>query len=195
MSTSLVHVLTIIGKGAIEVEAACQELLARRIQQHPTGHGSSDWTENDHQALEQLCMSLVNASRNLPVLYYAQYLDPWTVADSRFHLLQWPDARRLHICGSTFGLAFYPSRFSHDFLEEIEKLRHAEFYHSQAEDRWYLDHVKEAIDTALWLEDKFLVVCISECIGPTRHDEEIKASLDSSILCGGLLDSRGSVPG
>jgi hypothetical protein len=178
MSTSLVHILTVIGRGAADAEAACEELLCRRIQRRPRSYGSEDWTERDYKDIEHLCQALVKAARKLPVHYYAQYLDPWTVADSIFGLLKWPDGRRRQICGACFGLAFYPSRFAHEVLAEIEGLRLTEVFRSQAEDRWFLEHVKEAIDSALWLRDRFLVVCVSEVIGPSRHDDEVKAALE-----------------
>jgi hypothetical protein len=41
-----------------------------------------------------------------------------------------------------------------------------------------LDHLSEAIQAAGWLQKPFLVVSISECLGPSRHDDEIKAVLD-----------------
>ena len=185
MSTSIVHVLTVIGKAATEVEAACVELLGRRIESDSKNEGSFDWSAADHQALEDLCVALIRASRELPVLYCAQYLDCWTVADSRFCILDWPDERRRQIYGSAYGLAFYPSKFSLDLLTQIKKCRRRRFYRNQSEDRWFLDQMKEAIEAALWLESPFLTVSISECLCPSRHDEEIKASLKKSIVLPG----------
>ena len=90
MSTSIVHVLAVIGKGAEQVESACEELLGRRKERHPKEYGSDDWSEQDHKDIEKFCVALVRASRELPVLYCAQYLDSWSVADSQFSLLEWP---------------------------------------------------------------------------------------------------------
>jgi hypothetical protein len=181
MSTSIVHVLAVIGKGAEQVESACEELLGRRKERHPKEYGSDDWSEQDHKDIEKFCAALVRASRELPVLYYAQYLDSWSVGDMQFRLLEWPDGKRRQIGGSNFGVVFYPSRYSNEFLAQIKRWRRRRVYRNQAEDRWYLDHIREAIEDALWLDSSFLVVSISECIDASRQDEEIRESLDKPI--------------
>jgi hypothetical protein len=181
MGTSLVHVLTVIGKGATEVEDACDELLGRRIQRHVNRYGSEDWTEADHTAIADLCSALINAARDLPVVYYAQYVDSRSVADSRFRLVEWPDAKRRWIFGSTFGMVYYPSRHYESVLVQIKSKRRTKLYRTQTEDRWYLDHLKEATEAAIWLQAPFLVVSVSECLGGGRDDEEIKAALDMPI--------------
>ncbi len=180
MSTSLVHAFTVIGKGAGEVEAACEELLGRRVVREPNAYGSEDWSEADHKAIEGLCTSLINAARELPVVYYAQYLDSWSVANSPFSLLKWPDGRRRYICGDSHGLVFYPSEFYRDLLEQIKRFRRRRFYRDQAEDRWFLQQMREALDCGLWLETPSLVVSINEPLGPSEV-EEIEAAVNLSI--------------
>jgi hypothetical protein len=181
MSTCIVHVLTIIGDSATEVEAACEDLLGRRHKPDDNGYGSDDWSKTDRNAIESLGSALISAARNLPVLHYAQYLDGWSVADSRFNLLKWPDGKRRQICADSVGMVFYPSGFSQDLLAQIGQLRRMELYRNQREDRWFVDQMSEAIEDALWLEAPFLVVSISECLGGSRHDEEIRAALNASI--------------
>jgi hypothetical protein len=181
MSTNLVHVLTVIGKAAGEVEVACEELLGRRVEFDPNCYGSEDWSESDHRAIADFCSSLINAATDLPVIYYARFLDTWTVADSRFWLLEWPDGRRRQVCGESFGFAFYPSEFSQGLLAQIRAFRRRKLYRNQSEDRWFLDQMREALHSALWLEARFLVVEISQCLGASRHDDEIRAALNWSI--------------
>jgi len=181
MSTSLVHLLTIIGKAARDVEAACNELLRRRVEHSPKSFGSDDWSDQDHKDIEKFCVHLLGAAHDLPVLYYAQYLDARTVADCRFSLLESPEGRRLQICGAGYGIAFYPSGHCESVLTQIEKKRRTKLYRTWTEDRWYLDHLKDAIEAALWLEAPFLVVSISQCLGPSREDDGIKAALELPI--------------
>lgn len=181
MSTNLVHVLTVIGKAARQVHAACEELLGRRVERHPKSYGSEDWSEAHHKAIEEFSLSLINTAPDLPILYYARYLDSWDVADSRFSLLQWPDGRRRQICGDLFGLVFYPSEFCQSLLAQIKTLRRKKLYRKQYIYRWFLDHVREALLSALWLEAPFLVVSISQCLGPSRDDEQIRQSLDLAM--------------
>src|SRR5262245_59876303 len=123
MSTSLVHVLTVIGKAASEVEAACEDLLGRRVQHHANSYGTDDWSPVDHEAIAGFCTSLLKHVSKLPILYYAQYLDTWSVADSRFRLLEWSDGRKRQIYGASFGVVFYPSEFSENLLAQVKKYR------------------------------------------------------------------------
>jgi hypothetical protein len=178
MSTSLVHILTVIGRASEEVEAACDELLARRVPMRPATLGTDDWSENDQKDIQKFCVTLIAHTRKLPVLYYSQYLDSWSVADCRFRLLKWPDGKWRQVCGAGFGLVFYPSKFALAFLEQIKETRRTRANRTQPEDRWFIDHVAEAIQSALWLEAPFLVVSLSEVLGASRTDEDIKAALE-----------------
>src|SRR5262249_53589745 len=135
----------------------------------------------DHEAIAYFCVSLINVVHQLPILYSAQYLDGSSVADSQFRLLEWPDGRKRLINGTRFGVVYYPSEFVQDLLTQIKKYRRRKFYRHQTEDRWFLDHIGEAIQSAQWLDASFLVLSISQHLGPSRLDEEIRAALDLSL--------------
>lgn len=181
MGTNLVHVLTIIGCAAAEVEAACDELLLRRVGRDPDSYGSDDWTDQDHRDLAKLCETLIGAAHHLPVLYSDRYLDGWSSGGLQLDLLGWPDSRRRVICGDGFDLAFYPSRDREAFLMRIKNGRRTKPYREQLERRWHLDRLKEAIESASWLDAPSLVVSINQLLGPTRFDEEIAAALRTPI--------------
>jgi hypothetical protein len=123
-------------------------------------------------------VKLIEASRDLPFLYGASYIDGNFMY---FHLLEWPDDKTRLICGDPFSIAFYPSLFCEDILTQIKSDRRCKFYRENQENRWYLERIKDAIESALWLQAPFLVVSISQCLGPTRYDEEIKAALKSHV--------------
>ena len=181
MSTNLIHVLTIVGTGARQVEDACEALLRRRRVRRDNGYGSDGWSKADHKRIQVLCDALISAAHELPVLYSAQYLDSWSVADSRFEMLKWPDRRRRQLCGDANGLVFYPSAFRANLLRQIERLRRTKRYRSQEEARWFVDQVREALRAPEWLKAPFLVVAISQCLGGSRLDEEIRAALTKPI--------------
>ena len=73
------------------------------------------------------------------------------------------------------------SLFCGDLLAQIKRLCSRRVYRHQSEDRWFLDQMREALEAALSLEAPFLVVSISECLGGTRHDNEIKAAIEKSM--------------
>jgi hypothetical protein len=181
MSTSLVHLLTIVGKASLEVEAACNEILSRRIERSSKEFGSDDWSDQDREDFAELCVYLLDAAHELPVLYYAQYLDTRSVADSRWCFLEWPDGIRRQVYGDDYGMAFYPSCHCDALLAEIRKKRRTKAFRTQTEFRWYLERLKDAVEDALWLHSPFLVVSISKCLGPSRCDDGIRAALDKPI--------------
>jgi hypothetical protein len=47
MSIGLIHIITVVGKPAEQVEAACDELLTRRVERNPRFYGTEDWSEAD----------------------------------------------------------------------------------------------------------------------------------------------------
>lgn len=59
MATSLVHVLTIIGRAAQDVESVCENLLAKRNPREHNGHGSDNWSTDDHVEIEYFCPNLI----------------------------------------------------------------------------------------------------------------------------------------
>jgi hypothetical protein len=185
MSTSLVHILTVIGQASVAAEKACDELLDRRVANEPRAYGSEDWSEKDHLDIERFCRQLIGAAHELPIAYYAQYINGWSVGNSFFHLLQWPDGLQRQVCGSAFGFVYYSSAHWQSVRAQIEKRRRTKVYRSQAEDRWYLDHVKEAIEHVVWLESPFLVIAISQCLAPSRLDEEMVAALQMPLKLDG----------
>jgi hypothetical protein len=189
MSTNLVHVLTAIGDHSAEIEAGCDTLLAKRVEQDPRSYGTDDWSDQDRQEIDKFCKTLIASARDLPILYYATYLDGWSMAGAQYRLLEWPDGVWRQICGDSYDLAYYPFAFRDDLLSQIKACRRRKFYREQAEDRWYLDQIRNAIGDALWLEAPFLVVSVTEWLGPTRHDEDIRAALKAQAM--GRTGARG----
>jgi hypothetical protein len=180
--------LTIIGESAATVENACEELLSRRVEKHPDSHGTDDWSESDHRDTEALCRRLITVARDLPVVYYAQYLDAWE-NETRFSRVGWPDQRYRHVWGSPFSLAFYPSKHGEALMSEIKRRRRTKLWRTESEVRWYLEHLHEAIRSAMWLKERFVVVAVNELLGASRYDEEIKAALHLPLRGGGTDDS------
>jgi len=193
MSTNLIHVLTAIGESAAEIQAACDDLLGRRVEREPGCRCSEDWPPGDREAADRLCQTLIAAALDLPIVYHAAYVDGWNTADQRFHLLDWPDGATRHIYGDDHGLAYYPGAFRESLLAQIKTARRRKFYRDQREDRWYLDHIHDAIDSASWLRAPFLVVSISRFLGPSRYDEDIEAALGSRLLKPDPLNLRDAI--
>lgn len=181
MSTSLVHFITVAGRASLDLEVACTELLTRRNPRLSASYGSDDWTGEDHQDIAHFCTDLIDATRELPVFYHAQYLDAGSIGLYLSDQLKSLDGKRRLVCGSGYHFAFFPSEHHGTLLTQIRKMRRRSFYRQQRETRWFLEHLYEAIDTVLWLECPFLVVAIDQVLGPSRWDEELKAGLDTPL--------------
>jgi hypothetical protein len=181
MATRFVHVLTIIGEAAREAEAVCEELLSRRVEQEEGAYGSDDWSEVDHVAIEALCRSLMGQADASPITYYAQYLDRWNTASERLHLLKASDGVRRLICGSQFSVVFYPARFHDEIHAEIAKARRRQHYQTYHENRWYLEHVREAMEMAKRTDSSSVVISIDHAIAPSRYDDEFHDSLTLTL--------------
>ena len=138
MSTNIVHVLTAIGDQSAWVEAGCDSLLEKRVEQDPKSYGTDDWSDRDRQEIDEFCKTLI-ASGDLPILYYATYLDGWSMAGQQHGLLEWPDGVWRQICGDEHDLAYYPFTFRDDLLSQIKAARRRTFYRTQTEFRQYLD--------------------------------------------------------
>ncbi|QVL31780.1 hypothetical protein KIH39_23545 [Telmatocola sphagniphila] len=181
MSTNIVTVLTIIGKASVQVEEACSEILNRKKKpkKRDLSLGSDDWTAEDHKALENLCENLLNIASQLPVVYYSQYLDGWSMCDSRWFFLEWPDGIRRQIYGDDYGLVYYPQSICNSILEQLKKIKRRR--NVVAENRMYNDRLREAIDAASWIKAPFVVVAFSKCLGGSRLDDEIEASQNQEI--------------
>lgn len=177
MGTHLVHILTIIGKASVEAEIICDDLLGRRVSRSSGSYGTDDWSDEDHGKLATFCEFLISKAEKLPVLYYAKYLDPWSSCAEAMSINQ-PDGKRRVIFGKDYDMAFYPYCFRHNLMDHIKTRSTDDAIRTQPERRWYLNHLNEATETALWLDAPFLVVTVSQVLGPSRHDEEIEESLE-----------------
>ena len=195
MSTDLVHFLTVIGDAASGVEEACEELLGRRVEVEPHCYGSEDWSGRDHLDLADLCVTLLAAARSLPVLHHSQFLDGWSTGGLALGLPEWPDGRRRVICGDGYDLTYYSSSCRETFASQLRSRRRTKIYRTSSETRQYWDHLKEAFDTPRWLDRPFLVAVIHQCLGPTRHDEDIEAMLSAPLSPRDFGKDIGDEPG
>ena len=151
MSTSLVHLLTIIGTASQEVEAACNEMLGRRIEHSPDEFGSDDWSERDHKDLEEFCVGLLDAAHELP----PYSITPSTLMPGRSltrgTVFYWNGQmeRGVKSTDQTTAWPFTPRAIAMFFLAAIKKMRRTKAFRTHTEDRWYLEHLKDAIEAAL----------------------------------------------
>jgi hypothetical protein len=192
MSTQRFHFLTIIGRAAAEVEAACDSLLALRVPDHPRGVGGTDYGPAALARVEGFCKSLLHAADALPVLHHATHIDGWATGNWGLTRLPWPDRRVRAALGLNYGVACYPSRQAPALRAAAARARRRAARRARTFDSWYEDAVTLAIDTGVHFRFDYLVVAVAECLGGSREDYEIEASL--KVPLPGVPRGRGKTP-
>ena len=192
MSTQRYHFLTILGRSARELEAACESILARR----PAGAAPSaagrlfrDYTPAIQARIDGLCQSLIDAADALPVVHHATHVDGWAMGNLGLLGLPWPDGRNRAIGTVGTGVAIYPASQAEALLAEAAKRRRAA-RRKGAFGAWYENGVATAIEAGQAFGSDYLAAVVTECLGGSREDAEIAAS--RAALIPGLPPPRGN---
>jgi hypothetical protein len=179
VSTQRYHFLTIVGRAARDVETACEAVLARRVDDHLHGVGGTDYGPADHARLERICLSLLDAADELPVLHHATCLDGWAMGNRALTLLPWPDGRSRAALGLNYGLAIYPSRQAPALLAATARA------HRRAARRGdvalYESNIALAIAAARMFKVNYLVAVVANCLGPSRLDADVQISAKAPL--------------
>jgi hypothetical protein len=176
MSTSKVFVLKIIGPEASAAAAECSRLAALRRPRDPHGLGSDDWSSEDQHAIDAFCENLLKGRDDLPIVYYAEYLDAWSVAGSS---LQWvtPRGHTGRLWSDTWNVWYHALPDRGALARRVSKVVRCKAYRSDAESRWLLNQVDEAARYAAQFNRPALVVALIRTIGPSRGDDEYRRCL------------------
>lgn len=181
MSTERFHFLTILGQAAGEVEAACEAVLACRVEDHPWLPGGGNYGPVAHRRLERLCQSLLASADSLPVLHHATHVYGWALGNHALARLPWPDGRVRAVLGLNLGVAFYPSRQADGLLAEAAKARRSAARAGRRLDSWYEDGVSTAIAAGQIYPIEYMVAVVAECVGASLLDDDVHRSAHASI--------------
>lgn len=176
MSTSLVHVLKLIGPRAREGAAECERLRALRRPTVPRGLSSEDWSSAAHGGIDAFAEGLLRLRGELPVVYQAQYLDTWSVAGSSLSSVT-GRAYAGRLCSDTWNVWFHALPDRGWLARRVARGRKLAGYRTASESRWLLDHVDEAARYAAVFSRPALVVALIQTIGGSRGDDEYRRCL------------------
>jgi hypothetical protein len=197
VSTERYHFLTIVGRSAWELEAACEAILARRpadARSAATGDVFKDYTPAVQARIDRLCRSLVDSADALPVVHHATHVDGWAMGHYGLLTLDWPDGHRHAVATMGLGVAIYSARHADWFLAQAAKARRRAsrpvgFW------GWYPTAVTTAFEAGRFFKKgryfklDYVVAVVAECLGGSREDYEIAAS--KSTLIPGIRPGRG----
>ena len=144
MATQRMIVATLIGAAA----AVVAKLFA-------------DWRSRpDPTAVDQLCVSLRDHYLSLPVVYFSEWADRWSMGDS--------------LSGDVVeGRRYHAACLSPKQAEECAARCGQQFF----EQGWLAARLHEAAIDCASVAEQGVVVLLREVIGPTTIDEEIRRSL------------------
>ena len=181
MSTNVFHFVVAVGESSEELVRACDALRLRRRSASPGQFGSDDWSESDRTALDTLVYQVLDVVHRLPIIHYSSFLNAWEGPDLLGRFTDWPDDVRREILGNRYNLTYYPSEFSDVFVRQVDQVRNLEQFRDLPGVRQFLGHLREALVAPNWLESSSVVLAVCDSLGPTRLDEEIRASLTTRL--------------
>jgi hypothetical protein len=193
MSTQRYHFLTIVGRSARELEAACEAILARRPAGAARGNGMwlfNDYTPAVQVRIDGLCQSLIDAADALPVVHHATHVDGWAAGNHGLMSLPWPDGRSRAIGTMGLGVAIYPAPQADAFLKQAAKARRRGARKASGFWAWYPNAVATALEAGRTFKLDYTVAVVTECLGGSREDYEIEAS--QATLIAGIKPGRGN---
>jgi hypothetical protein len=178
MSTSIIHVLKLIGPSAIEIADKLDRLQRRRKVISTAGFKDFDWGPASQQAIEQLCERLIKTRYELPIAYYAQYVDSWSVAGSQMMWLRSERRRyRDRIWTNDWSLWYHRLPDQGWLKRRVSSVRRKSGHRSNDEMRWHVERVAEAAEYAEPFNRPALVLSMANSIGGSRHDDEYRRCL------------------
>lgn len=182
MSTNWIHVLTVIGQAADNLQNRLETLVDRGQSETPMSIASDSWSEVDRDSLHQLCRNLIGHSDRLPVYSAVRYLDSWSIGFSPTMFLRWPDERQRRVIGTEYDIVFLPGEQATWINDHLSRLRRRKAIRQSVENTAFVEALQTAINGPTWLNAPFLVVAIQEVLNrPSRLDEDVRASLSSPL--------------
>jgi|GEM_PF-7073371 len=175
MSTSRVQVFGVIGQTAIDLQNRLETLLIENQL------GEEEAYAPNAQLVDDLADRLASICYQLPIVYFSEYVDDWSVADSQFHLLSEVGSGDRICRGQCCSMVYFPRADSESLLGEIRSLKTESFYKNQCCDRWFLQHTEEAIGRCFSYEHH-LIVAVSRFLEPSRYDDLIRPWLNQSAM-------------
>ena len=194
MATSVVHFLTIVGeKPASEVEAACEALLAARLElcrRDPEECADAlDWSNEDEPNLKRFSLAMLDRAYELPVYAYSQYVENYSMANFLLRELNWPDDRTRAVGGLNNSTAWCRSAdYAHHRGVAKRALRRRRLNHGY---RSFHTHLQLAMESVLYGNRASLVLILYRCIGSTREGFEVDAAMIAPLGVD-LLDPPGA---
>lgn len=116
----------------------------------------------DPEALDQFCWTIREHSLSLPIVYFADWVDRWLMADE----VPGPDALE----GRRFQLTVMTPEQAVDWADRLRK--------QFPEQEWFAYRLREAAEAWSLVVYQCVIVSIREVTGVSTGDDEIRTALD-----------------
>ncbi len=151
-----------------------QEWASARQTDDPDVWSSEQWPSSVRRRADAFAEQLRTHALSLPVLYFAEWADLWSMGDLFASLLTPPDGSRpLIIHADRFELYGYGLPDSGRLVHHLTGAGPQQF----VEYGWFVEHLQKAIRAWQELVDRATLVVLREVVGGLVTDEELSDSL------------------
>jgi hypothetical protein len=174
MATQRLIVIKVAGIATDSVMSCVSRWSAARTTSSQSEWGPEQWPDSVRQEIDRFVETLRTHAAILPILYYTEWVDMWSMGDVFGHRLNTSrDCRPTQLYGIRYEV------YCHE-LAQLRRLNSSSSLidaHASDETRWYFARLKEAADAWAPLVDRAVVLVIRQSLGGLVEDHEIEASL------------------
>ncbi len=175
MASQVITLAKIGGKAGDHLWAMFQRWYETRSADQTSEISSDQWPTATHEAVEQFVTNLEQC-RNCPsVLYYAQWLDSWSMGDVfQACFLSSDGAGGLHVCSPKYELFAYRLPDEDRLLNRTKSRRR----NLPDQEEWLRWHLRQAMGAWSSIAQQSTLVLVRNVVGGMATAEEVEASLD-----------------
>ncbi len=151
-----------------------QEWASARQSDDPSEWSSEQWPSDVRNRADAFADRLRSHALSLPVLYFAEWADPWSMGDLFTRLLSAPDGPHPSIIhANRFDVYGYGLPDRGRLAQHLARAGPQQFVESE----WFVWHLQEAIRACQEQVDPAALVVLREVVGGLVTDEELGDSL------------------
>ena len=176
MATQRITVATIAGRAGEVVVGRFRDWSAARDRRDPSLWAPEQWPEPSRRAAEAFAVRVREHGYALPVVYFSEYLDAWSMGDVFERWLAPSGGNELlRIHADRFELFCYPLPDDEALARSLQEALRPHSLHERAasEYLWFLGRLLEAEEACVTVEGTAALVVLRAVLGRTRLEEEV----------------------
>jgi hypothetical protein len=180
MATQRITVATVVGRSGEAVVGRFRDWSAARDRRDPGLWAPEQWPERSRRAADRFAALVREHGYALPVVYFSEHLDAWSMGDVFERWLAPSGGNELlRIHADRFELFCYPLPDDEVLARSLREALRPQSLHERAASELlrFLGRLLEAEEACATVEGSAALVVLREVLGGTRLDEEVAAAL------------------